>query len=214
MPTVYRFRVTFEDYDEVTRDIEIKSTQFFSDLHACIQSSIGFDNLKPSSFYMSNDNWIKGQEISTIIDALEENDLNLDENYIRTSTRLDSTDDHSELPNNHDTTRSNQPLRIPTRPHRIRATKISRTAAFQSFLYCTSTFFVAAWVFLPWLAAKRQADMNVKYFLFVMTNLINPSQGIFNLFIYVRLEYYRLRTKVKLSRYESLKRCLFSPNTT
>jgi hypothetical protein len=67
MPTVYRFRVTFEDYDEVTRDIEVKSTQFFSDLHTCIQTSIGFDNLKPSSFYMSNDNWIKGQEISTII---------------------------------------------------------------------------------------------------------------------------------------------------
>lgn len=67
MPTVYRFRVTFEDYDEVTRDIEIKSTQYFSDLHTCIQTAIGFDNLKPSSFYMSNDNWIKGQEISTII---------------------------------------------------------------------------------------------------------------------------------------------------
>ncbi len=67
MPTVYRFRVTFEDYDEVTRDIEVKSTQFFSDLHTCIQSAIGFDNSKPSSFYMSNDNWIKGQEISTII---------------------------------------------------------------------------------------------------------------------------------------------------
>ncbi|MBL7924550.1 MAG: hypothetical protein JNL88_10165 [Bacteroidia bacterium] len=65
MPVVYRFRVTFEDYDEVTRDIEIKSTQFFSELHQTIQSSIGFDNSKPASFYMSNDNWIKGQEIST-----------------------------------------------------------------------------------------------------------------------------------------------------
>lgn len=64
MPVVYRFRITFEDYDEVSRDIEIKSTQTFLELHQTIQSSIGFDNLKPASFFMSNDNWIKGQEIS------------------------------------------------------------------------------------------------------------------------------------------------------
>ncbi len=64
MPVVYRFRVAFEDYDEITRDIEIKSTQYFSDLHHTIQSSIGFDNSKPASFYMSNDHWLKGQEIS------------------------------------------------------------------------------------------------------------------------------------------------------
>jgi Plasmid pRiA4b ORF-3-like protein len=65
MPTVYRFRVTFEDYDETYRDIAIKSTQTFEDLHQIIQSSIGFDASKPASFYMSNDNWIKGDEIST-----------------------------------------------------------------------------------------------------------------------------------------------------
>lgn len=65
MAVVYRFRITFEDHDEVFRDIEIKSNQTFQDLHVCIQSSIGFDCKKPSSFFMSNDNWIKGQEIST-----------------------------------------------------------------------------------------------------------------------------------------------------
>lgn len=67
MSVVYRFRVTFEEYDEITRDIEIKSTQFFSDLHTSIQSAIGFDHSKPASFYMSNDNWIKGREISAEI---------------------------------------------------------------------------------------------------------------------------------------------------
>lgn len=65
MPVVYRFRVTFEDYDEISRDIEIKSTQFFLDLHQTIQSAIGFDGQKSASFYMSNDNWIKGQEIAS-----------------------------------------------------------------------------------------------------------------------------------------------------
>ncbi|HKR06972.1 MAG TPA: hypothetical protein VJY62_20210 [Bacteroidia bacterium] len=61
---VYRFRVAFEDYEEIYREIEIKSEQTFEDFHFAIQASIGFDAKEPASFYMSNDNWIKGQEIS------------------------------------------------------------------------------------------------------------------------------------------------------
>jgi hypothetical protein len=64
MPTVYRFRISFEDYDDVYRDIEIRSNQTFEDLHYIIQSAINFDATKPASFIMSNDYWIKGQEIS------------------------------------------------------------------------------------------------------------------------------------------------------
>lgn len=62
---VYRFKVSFEDYEDVYREIEIKSDQSFRDLHDCIQSSIQFDGLKESSFFMSNDHWHKGEEIST-----------------------------------------------------------------------------------------------------------------------------------------------------
>lgn len=64
MSSVYRFRITFEDYD-VSRDIEIKSTQTFEDFHLIIQSSINFDASKPASFFMSTDHWIRGQEISS-----------------------------------------------------------------------------------------------------------------------------------------------------
>lgn len=60
---VYRFRVSFEEYDDVHRDIEIKSTQNFEQFHKAIQEAIGFDASKPASFFMSNDNWKKGQEI-------------------------------------------------------------------------------------------------------------------------------------------------------
>ena len=66
MPPVYKFRVKFEDYDEVTRDIEIKPNQTFKDLHDCIQQSINFDSSKPASFYMSNDQWLKLREISSV----------------------------------------------------------------------------------------------------------------------------------------------------
>ena len=61
---IYRFRVSFEEYDDIHRDIEIRSVQTFEQLHLAIQEAIGFDASKPTSFYMSNDNWKKGQEIT------------------------------------------------------------------------------------------------------------------------------------------------------
>ncbi len=60
----YKLRVIIEDHEEVVRDIEIKSTQTFDDLHQSIHNSIGFDSGKPASFYMSDDNWKKGKEIT------------------------------------------------------------------------------------------------------------------------------------------------------
>lgn len=60
---IYRFRISFEEYDDIYRDIEIRSVQSFEQLHLAIQEAIGFDASKPASFYMSNDLWKKGQEI-------------------------------------------------------------------------------------------------------------------------------------------------------
>ncbi|MBI4945497.1 MAG: hypothetical protein HY840_03745 [Bacteroidetes bacterium] len=61
---VYRFRVTYEDHEDVFRDIEIRSSQSFLELHAAIQQAISFDNSKSASFYMSDDYWRKEEEIS------------------------------------------------------------------------------------------------------------------------------------------------------
>jgi hypothetical protein len=61
---LYRFRVTFEDYDDVSREIDIKSTQTFQDLHRAIHQSTGYNSEYSSSFYISNDQWLKGEEIS------------------------------------------------------------------------------------------------------------------------------------------------------
>ncbi|WP_214071556.1 hypothetical protein [Mucilaginibacter sp. dw_454] len=61
---LYRFRVTFEDYDDVTREIDIKSTQTFEDLHRAIHQSTGYNPEYSSSFYVSNDQWIKGEEVT------------------------------------------------------------------------------------------------------------------------------------------------------
>ncbi len=61
---IYRFRVSFEDYDDVERDIDIKSNQTFEDLHRAIHASTGYKVEASSSFYVSNDQWIKNEEIA------------------------------------------------------------------------------------------------------------------------------------------------------
>lgn len=61
---IYRFKVSFEDYDDVERDIDIKSNQTFEDLHRAIHESTGYSVEASSSFYVSNDQWIKNEEIA------------------------------------------------------------------------------------------------------------------------------------------------------
>ena len=60
---VYRFRVSFEDNEEIYREIEIKSNQNFEDFHKVILQSIDFDKEHDSSFFISDDLWHKGEEI-------------------------------------------------------------------------------------------------------------------------------------------------------
>ncbi|TCD11165.1 hypothetical protein EZ449_06625 [Pedobacter frigidisoli] len=61
---IYKFRITFEDFDDVVREIDIKSNQTFEDLHKAIHKSTGYNAEKSSSFYVSTDNWLKGDEIA------------------------------------------------------------------------------------------------------------------------------------------------------
>ncbi|MES2285403.1 MAG: hypothetical protein V4547_06915 [Bacteroidota bacterium] len=61
---VYRFRVSFEDNEEIYREIEIKSAQTFEDFHTTIVQSINFDNIHDASFFSSDYLWRKGDEIT------------------------------------------------------------------------------------------------------------------------------------------------------
>lgn len=64
--SVYRFKVYFEDEENVYREIEIKATQTFEDFHKAIQKAINFDDAHPAAFYISNDTWRKGKEIKLL----------------------------------------------------------------------------------------------------------------------------------------------------
>jgi hypothetical protein len=61
---VLKFRAYYEDDDSIYRDIVIKHTQTFADLHNAILKAYEFDNKHQATFYRSNDNWQRGREIS------------------------------------------------------------------------------------------------------------------------------------------------------
>ncbi len=61
---ILKFRVYWEDDESIYRDLVIKHTQAFIELHNCILKCFEFDNKHHATFYRSNDNWQRGKEIS------------------------------------------------------------------------------------------------------------------------------------------------------
>ena len=75
---VYRFRVYLEENEDIYRDIDIRTVQTFEQFHTIIQESFKFDNKHSASFFVSDDYWRKGQEIT-----FKKEDLPLDAEEIR-----------------------------------------------------------------------------------------------------------------------------------
>ena len=61
---VLKFRVYWEEDDSVYRDVVVKHTQSFKELHDIILKCFDFDNKHYATFYKSNDNWQRGREIT------------------------------------------------------------------------------------------------------------------------------------------------------
>ncbi len=61
---VLKFRIYWEDDDSVYRDIVIKHTHTFFDLHQEILKCFEFDNKHKATFFRSNDKWQRGKEIT------------------------------------------------------------------------------------------------------------------------------------------------------
>lgn len=73
MNRVVRLRVLLDYETDVFRDIELTTEDTFQDLHNLIQEAFGFDNAQMASFYVSNEDWEKGQEI-TLMDMGEKSE--------------------------------------------------------------------------------------------------------------------------------------------
>jgi hypothetical protein len=61
---VLKFRIYFEDDDSIYRDVAIRHTQSFFELHEAILRAYEFDNKHKATFFRSNDHWQRGREIS------------------------------------------------------------------------------------------------------------------------------------------------------
>lgn len=61
---ILKFRVYFEEDESVYRDVVIRHSQTFFELHEAILKSYEFDNKHKATFYRSNDHWQRGREIS------------------------------------------------------------------------------------------------------------------------------------------------------
>jgi len=63
---IYRFRVILDNdtEEDIFRDLEIRESDTMEDLHNIITQSFGFDGSEMASFYLSDDEWNQGEEIS------------------------------------------------------------------------------------------------------------------------------------------------------
>jgi hypothetical protein len=61
---VLKFRIYFEEDDSIYRDVAVKHTQSFLQLHQVILKAYEFDSKHQATFYRSNDQWLRGREIS------------------------------------------------------------------------------------------------------------------------------------------------------
>ncbi len=61
---VYRFRVILDTEEDVFRDIEILQESSLEEFHNSITQAFGFEGFEMASFYISNEQWDQGEEIS------------------------------------------------------------------------------------------------------------------------------------------------------
>ena len=61
---ILKFRVYYEEDESVYRDVAIRHTQSFRDLHESILKAYEFDSKHKATFFRSNDHWQRGREIS------------------------------------------------------------------------------------------------------------------------------------------------------
>ncbi len=69
---VYKLRVTFEEHEDVYRDIEVRASQTFFDLHHAILQYVSFDTKHAASFFVSDEYWRKNDEITLLEEDLED----------------------------------------------------------------------------------------------------------------------------------------------
>jgi hypothetical protein len=81
---IYRFVIISDETDDFIREIQINPEATFFDFHKAIQASVDYTDDQMTSFFVCDDGWGKGQEIT-----LEEMDTNPEtDSWVMKKTRL------------------------------------------------------------------------------------------------------------------------------
>ncbi len=64
---ILKFRISWEEDDAIYRDVMVKHTQHFTDLHHIILKAFEFDEKHDATFFRSNEKWQRGREISKAV---------------------------------------------------------------------------------------------------------------------------------------------------
>ncbi len=92
---VYRFLLLSDEADDFKREIQIDSEATFLELQNAILDSVGYTKDQMTSFFICDDDWTKGTEI-TLVDMDTSSDV---DSYIMEDTNLDELlqDEHQKL---------------------------------------------------------------------------------------------------------------------
>lgn len=63
---IYKFKISFEDYDDFSREIELRADQTFEDFHQAILGNLGLDPGMMASFFICDHRFRKKKEIQLI----------------------------------------------------------------------------------------------------------------------------------------------------
>ncbi len=80
---VFHFLIISGEDEEFVREILIDSKSSFLTFHKAIQESVGYDQGQLASFFLSDDDWGKGQEITLMMMDEESDSLLMDEVHLK-----------------------------------------------------------------------------------------------------------------------------------
>ena len=61
---IYRFTIISDEVDDFVREIQIDPEATFYDFHEAILKSVGYANDQMTSFFICDDDWEKGKEVT------------------------------------------------------------------------------------------------------------------------------------------------------
>ena len=89
---ILKFRIISDENETFLRTIEISENDTFLNLHNAIQKACNYDNTQMASFFVSNNDWEKLQEI-TLFDMMDDSTRTIPMNKAKIKDHLSAVED-------------------------------------------------------------------------------------------------------------------------